>query len=431
MPSGMVSLRGLFPPVYRPLLDAFFDRPVVEERRATCDDCAMCDKGQPSPVPMEYFLPDAKCCTYFPQLPNYLVGAILADPSPDVAEGKKRLRAIIASRIGVTPHHVTRPRKMALILNAYGPGFGRAKSLLCPFFDRENLNASCTIWRHRETVCMTYYCKYEGGQRGHEFWNSLKWYAGYAQRRLTRAAAGAVDASVIEPVLPPNELNAEDLDDLPPKPADYAKWWGAWVGREEEFYLKCHEWVEKTSPAAYQTNVDRSPEGEKILADLVSKYERATNKLVPAQLVRNPRMQETHLADKVVVTTYSRFDSLVLDRDLFEVVGRLRANASLEENLAKLKKEGIEIVPELVEYLYAAGVLVEPSAIVRAGAAKTSGGELEGRRLALLTILDARGMAPSAAASSRIASADVVTLDGWIRKAATATALEEVIEDAG
>ena len=48
------SLRGALPPIYQPLLDAFFDQPKISETRATCDQCAMCDRGEPSPVPMDF-----------------------------------------------------------------------------------------------------------------------------------------------------------------------------------------------------------------------------------------------------------------------------------------------------------------------------------------------------------------------------------------
>jgi hypothetical protein len=428
--SEAAALRSLFPPVYHALLDPFFDRPKVEEKRATCDDCAMCDKGQPSPVPMDYFRPDTKCCTYFPQLPNYLVGAILADPSPDMEEGRKRLRTIIASRVGTTPHWVNRPRKQSLILTAYGEGFGRAKSLLCPFFDESNLAASCTIWRHRETVCMTYYCKYTGGQRGFDFWVSLKWYAGYLQRRLTQAAVAAIDPRVVEPVVPTNQLTLEDIEDLPPKASDYVRWWGSWVGREEEFYVRCHDWVRSAGREAFAANVDQSKEGQQYLTDMIAKYERLQGRVVPDRLVRNARMKEAHVGEKVVVTTYHRFDSFALDKDLYEVIGLFRGSETLEENLARLKKDGIELVPELIEYLFAAGVLVEPRPPETTTAQTVAGGDLEGRRATLRVLLEARGIATNAAAQVRITNADRVALELWTRKAATASSLDEVIEDA-
>ena len=73
---------------------------------------------QSSPVEMDYFKPDAKCCTYHPGIPNYLVGAILADQGEELAEGRRRLRARIEARIGVTPGYIQAPRKYNQIYSA-------------------------------------------------------------------------------------------------------------------------------------------------------------------------------------------------------------------------------------------------------------------------------------------------------------------------
>jgi hypothetical protein len=357
------SLRSMLPPVYRPVFSDFFDRAKPDETRATCADCAMCDKGEPSPVPMEYFLSDAKCCTYFPQLPNYLVGAILADDSPDMALGKERIRERIKSRIGVTPHWLTRPHKMTLIMQSYSNAFGRAKSLLCPYYDTSNPSNSCTIWRHREAVCMTYYCKYAGGQRGFDFWSALKAYLGYAQRQLARHAQVAVAEGVLEPVLQKNQLSVEDIEDLPPKASDYMRWWGPWAVREEEFYVKCHDWLRSSRREVFQRSVDQTNEGQLLVQALLAAHTKLQDKILPKSLVRNARMKEDHVGDKVVVTTYHRYDSFALDKDLYDVIGLFRANETLEANLARLAKDGAELAPELIEYLFAAGVLVEPAAV--------------------------------------------------------------------
>jgi hypothetical protein len=418
----------MLPPVYQPVFDELFDRPKPDETRATCENCAMCDHGEPSPVAMEYFNSDTKCCTYFPQLPNYLVGAILADESPEMAEGKRRIRERIKTRIGVTPHWLTRPQKMTLIMLGYAPAFGRAKTLLCPYYDATNPAGTCSIWRHRETICMTYYCKYVGGQRGYDFWTALKGYLSHVQRHLVRHAQAAVDPKCIEPIFKKNQLSTEDIDDLAPKESAYKNWWGPWVGREEEFYLKCHEWMMAMKPSEFQLNVDQSDEGKHYVKELRTAYEKLENKILPKSLVRNARMKEDHVEGKVVVTTYHRYDSFSLDKDLYDVVGLFKASESLEENLARLKKDdGIELAPELIEYLFAAGVLVEPTPLKVADAKADNAGELSGRRVALEAILEARKIETTISAKRRIAAADSATLDDWIKKAATATNLVDVM----
>src|SRR5689334_16917323 len=97
------SIRDTLSTSHRRVLPAIFDRPSVPESRATCDDCAMCHKGGASAGPVVHFEPDVKCCTYQPALPNFLVGAILADDTGELEEGKRRVRERIATRVGVTP----------------------------------------------------------------------------------------------------------------------------------------------------------------------------------------------------------------------------------------------------------------------------------------------------------------------------------------
>lgn len=80
------TLRSVLPPIYAHLLSPFFDQPAVTESRATCNDCAMCDKGQAAPGVIAFFRPDVKCCSYHPRLTNYLLGAMLADTSRLFAE---------------------------------------------------------------------------------------------------------------------------------------------------------------------------------------------------------------------------------------------------------------------------------------------------------------------------------------------------------
>src|SRR5580658_8141270 len=147
------------PPAYGPLLSGIFDRPVLAETRATCGDCAMCDKhgGSRAAVDLEtaFFRPDIKCCSYHPTLPNYLGGAVRADESPELSIGRDRIRQKIAARIGVSPEWLAAPRKFLVLLEAARESsFGRSEALLCPYY--ESKEGKCSIWRHRESVCATF-----------------------------------------------------------------------------------------------------------------------------------------------------------------------------------------------------------------------------------------------------------------------------------
>ncbi len=109
-------------------------RPRPEEPKATCSNCAMCPP--PDPVPgVTYFRTDLKCCTYQPQLPNYLVGAILADGDPAMDEGRRRIRAHIATRVGVTARWLAPSGKRTALLRASrASSFGRTTTLRCPYY---------------------------------------------------------------------------------------------------------------------------------------------------------------------------------------------------------------------------------------------------------------------------------------------------------
>ena len=140
---------------------------VPAESKATCSDCAMC---RPWP-PVESFKPDVKCCSFTPALPNFRVGAILADPDPALERGRETVRARIRANDGATPLSLEPPRTYALTYAKRSrEGFGIDRALLCPHFD----DGKCSIWRWREAVCSTYYCRYDRGDAGRQVWNDLR-----------------------------------------------------------------------------------------------------------------------------------------------------------------------------------------------------------------------------------------------------------------
>jgi hypothetical protein len=311
---------------------------------------------------MEYFKPDLKCCTYEPLLPNYLVGGVFDDPAPELEDGRRRLREKIAGRAGVTPERVASPRKKHLLAVAASDSgfFGRSYSIVCPYLDSEA--GRCTVWRYREAVCSTYYCKFTHGALGFTFWRSLKEYLGYVEFGLARWAAKDIDPAVTEPNLRRGELTIEDLEDRPPNDAAYERYWGKWVGREEEFYREAYRRVAKLSRADLDRIVhEGKPESKKWLDQTMKRYDEALSPLVPAYLVRNKEMRERDGGEKIIVSTYNRYDSHVMGRELYDVLGMIDGEQPLLDNLKRLADEhGIEMSPDLIRELYVQHVLVPP-----------------------------------------------------------------------
>jgi hypothetical protein len=215
---------------------------------------------------------------------------------------------------------------------------------LCSYYD-EPSGGRCTIWRHREAVCSTFFCKHDAGKASDDFWMASKRLLGKTELVLARAAVAAVSADVAEPSFPPLKLTVEDLEDRAPDPAEYASWWGPWAGREEDFYVACHAHVAKLAPADLEQLL-AAVEGPKLVADAEQTYTTLTTPRLPERLVPNPQMRTTKAEAGVVVTTYSIFDSMQLTPDLFEVVHQFGPKETVAETRARLQKEYDVTIPD-------------------------------------------------------------------------------------
>lgn len=354
----IASLRTSLPPIYGSLLPSFFDSAPPAEKKATCSNCAMCPPPGPQPPGVQYFLPDAKCCTYHPSLPNYLVGALLKDSDPSLVEGQRRVRARIAARIGLTPRAVATPRKYRLFFDAAREhAFGRSLLLRCPYFIEEG--GLCGIWRHREADCSTFFCKYDAGADGEIFWRALGRYLSRVEQVLSQHALGVVAPELARPVLLPNGLTLEELEDRPPAQAYYAELWGQWLGREEELYHHCHEVVAALGPAALPQLL--ADEHHALLERLAAAYRRATVPTLPERLVLSTKLEMQAVEGGAITTGYSRYEPMFLSAPLLEVLGGLRAEESLAAARVRLWREHeIELPDALLLSLYQARILVEP-----------------------------------------------------------------------
>ena len=355
--SASGTLGDLLPPIYGARMPSFFDQPAINETRATCSDCAMCDKtNAPASLETTAFRPDVKCCSYHPTLPNYLAGAILEDET--MAEGRARVRAKIGARIGVTPQWLAAPRKYLVLLDAARESsFGRSQSLLCPYYERTEGN--CTIWKHREGVCTTFFCKHTGGAPAHKFWTSLRRYLLHVERALAIHVARSIDPELVEPTIPRNRLTPEDLEDRPPNDATYAAYWGAWLGREEAFYVECARRVRALGRDELGRVVGDA--GREILAEVRSRYEDTTKPKLAPRLLLNPDMLVTRGEGGVGVTTYSRYDSLFLTDALHEALGHFTGQSPVETVLEKLRTEhDVDLPTDLLLYLQQFDVVREP-----------------------------------------------------------------------
>src|SRR5438132_6724241 len=133
-------------------MDELLAAPIPDEKVATCDDCVMCKSGAVAPLS---FHPELKCCTYVPELPNFLVGRILSDADPCGTAGRASLVARICDGVAVTPLGVGRSPSLERLYSQSGSDlFGRSAELRCPHYQPDS--GRCGIWRHRNATCATW-----------------------------------------------------------------------------------------------------------------------------------------------------------------------------------------------------------------------------------------------------------------------------------
>jgi Fe-S-cluster containining protein len=354
------DLRSRLPPVYGHLLPAIFDEPAVHEPRATCESCQMCDHGTvPAELEASFFRPDTKCCTYHPSLPNYLVGAILTDESPELAEGNKRVLDQIGKRLGVTPQRLTPSKKWTHLYRAsMDSSFGRSLLLRCPYLDDAE---RCSIWQHREAVCTTYFCKFDRGLAGAQFWQALKGYLAFAEEMLCVWAAKAVSKDIGDPRDgEPAGLSLEELEERPTDDASYRRIWGSWAGREAEFYRACHERVRTLSKAEYAKLVDSTVDGKATLERLATTLARVRKApVVHERVALNRRLRVLPVAGGVVMTMpYNRHDSMKIETELYDVLKRFSTDHTVAETRETLAAEGLVLEDALLSMFAMHDILV-------------------------------------------------------------------------
>ncbi|MFO0755582.1 MAG: hypothetical protein U0359_03785 [Byssovorax sp.] len=336
------TLRALLPALYQGLLPPFFDTLAPEETKATCASCAMCPPASGAAEGVVYFRPDLKCCTYHPRLPGYLVGAILADERPDMAEGRRRVRAQIAGKIGVSPRWLAPSRRYSLLLKASRESsFGRSLTLRCPYFVEEG--GLCAVWRHRESDCSTFFCKHVGGADGKIFWSGLDGYLRGIEARLSAFAVNEVAPDLLEPAGPNGQLTLEELEGRAPSARDYSSYWGPWEGREEALYLACHARVLAMTAAEIEAVLAPSA-GE--LGEVEQKHRDLIAPRLPERLVLNPDASLTPAEGGVLCVTFSRYEPVLLSPDLHEVLKELRPDETVAGFRARLLREHELSVPE-------------------------------------------------------------------------------------
>jgi hypothetical protein len=331
-------------PLHAAWMKQLLGGPLPAEPDATCDDCAMWGAGDSGAI--EFFRRDTKCCTFWPVLPSFLAGGILAAGGP----GQLALRRVVESKVAVSPLGVGCPASYATLYNRSGLAFGRNRALRCPYYLPDA--GSCSIWRHRMSSCIAYHCKHVRGARGKAFWDSLQPLLAAVERQLVIwcALELGLDGEALCRLITaspeaPEALQPEHLD--PIAPASYPLLWGRWHQREERYFRACARLV---APLSWKQVAAIGGAQVRALSRITRlAFARLTEVALPRAATVGRFEILAMTADTVRITSYSRSDPLdlppVLLRALPAFDGRpiravLRALAAdadlvLEEDLVR------------------------------------------------------------------------------------------------
>lgn len=361
-----MTIPTVLPPMYAGWMDQLLGGQIPPETSATCSSCAMVVSDRTTDD--WGFEPGLKCCTYLPNLWNFLVGRILLDDDSASAPGRASIEARIDCGVAVTPLGLGQSAPFRVLYEASGaPAFGQSRSMLCPhYLDVDG--GLCGIWRHRESTCATFFCKFVRGAVGQQFWAQLHGLLRTAEQSiagwtlLELGLESSALAHLYRPLVDPRttELTAREMDGIT-NPAEVQATWGRWRGREREWYRECARLV---SPLTWTDVLEIGGAKLAIHARIVREaYSRLMSDSVPdhptVALVRiTPRGR-----DRVRLATYSPTDALevpaVVAAALPYFDGRPVAEAL--ENVRQ--GEGVRVDPSLVRKLTDFGVLKDESVV--------------------------------------------------------------------
>ncbi len=231
IPFGVQQVPG----IWRFMLpEEFFWLRPPSEKRATCNKCYKVELGD--------FDPRCQCCTYFPQIPNFMLGLALKD-----AQSRPHVEALIASGYALPRGMIITPARFKVTLEAYSRDlFGREPRIRCPFIQQGS--GECAIYPYRNSICSMFFCANDHGLQGEAYWTKVQQVVGHVESVLA--------IWVLEQLGVQHDEYIAKLDSLASRipscsETDTSGWslevqqllWGDQLGHEKEFFLKCAELI--------------------------------------------------------------------------------------------------------------------------------------------------------------------------------------------
>ncbi|NDE15801.1 hypothetical protein EBZ80_12810 [bacterium] len=225
------------PGVWRYMLPvALTDMTFPQERRATCLNCPR--------ARFEGWRPDYRCCTYHPRVPNFLLGLALSHPASE-----KIVRRLVADGFIIPEGMLSSPSQWAHYLSDTGEDrFGRSERVLCPFLEQKS--GLCNLYAFRNSVCSTFFCLHDHGDKGDKFWSSLQTLAQQVEMAIGQWALNELGFDVKACMQRMNSLAGKVEKVSDPETGAWTPYalkviWGNFHGRELELLQGCADLVRK------------------------------------------------------------------------------------------------------------------------------------------------------------------------------------------
>jgi hypothetical protein len=356
------------PSLYKKFFPSFFQLHVPEENFATCFNCSMAynEENKKDNQGRLTFAVDRKCCTFYPNIPNYLIGGILSDKDPLMDEGKKRIRERIKNGRGVSPLGIFAPKLYTLkYTNRTNSSFGNSGNLLCPYFEKST--GGCTVWKYREGVCSTWFCKTSTGQAGKDFYNTLNSYLNFIQGALIKYVAHQINVPYLRHLVQAQDtsnldytknISAEELDGLPVSENERKSTWGLWYEKEEDFFIKCYQLTTNLSTEQFKTIT--GIEQQILLKDLEisrTRMIRLPDKLKKSQEIFFEKTAEGNYLITLKTNVEVFAPQLELPAFVLDSFDGIKTTNEVNKQLNKVA--GIELDNEILLTLFQHGILVE------------------------------------------------------------------------
>lgn len=300
---------------------------------ATCSDCAMRPRQTDQALPEHrlVFHAEARCCTYHPDLANFLAGRALRRGGL----GAEKIRARLEHPDTRYATGIVRPPEQEALYLEFGKeSFGNHEVLTCPYWVSGEYN--CTIYADRNAVCRTWHCKSVDGARGHAVWTALK---------LLLLELEAMLARIV-------------IVEEPPSQDASLETWVNW-------YIACADRVDLLDAATLQTL--RTPRLEHLISELAQALG-VRDATLPE--VVTPSISQWFIEpNSVALTAWSGYDLVDAPTWIFELLSRMEGTTTWRA--AKTATEtaiGAPISDDLIHTLHRRGLLSAPESKPEDGA---------------------------------------------------------------